>query len=361
MPTLNKFQVRYFTEPGLTHVRSMVKEQYGQTGDRVTPLPYKLIKAESSGFFRDKSSGWAYGAIDAPNTRSLYDYQTYSVHRLRAENQARSAFISQLRQGTSQLAVAAAEFQQSLGLITSTGLSLYQLYSDIRHGNWDRLKHRFVGKGDTTFSGSLVLNALDSASAGWLTYWFGVSATLADAHGALAALTSPIPMGRLEGRGFNSFSVSEDYGSWQQNCSATIRSVVGADVVVSNPNMFLRESLGLLNPATVAWELAPWSFVVDWMYDFGGLLSSLTDLAGVQVLNGYTSSLMRFSDSLQIDPQYVTGGPAQCQGAMFTRAVGVPAYVPTFEVGLGLSNNIPRALSAWSLATQSLVDMISDS
>lgn len=44
--------------------------------------------------------------------------------------------------------------------------------------------------------------------------------------------------------------------------------------------------LGLVNPASLAWELIPWSFVVDWFIPIGPLLSVLTAPAGLIFISG---------------------------------------------------------------------------
>jgi len=44
--------------------------------------------------------------------------------------------------------------------------------------------------------------------------------------------------------------------------------------------------MGLINPAEVAWELTPWSFVVDWFIPVGNFLEALTARAGVTFIDG---------------------------------------------------------------------------
>lgn len=61
----------------------------------------------------------------------------------------------------------------------------------------------------------------------------------------------------------------------------------GAQVTVSNPNTWLAERAGLLNPAAVAWDLVPWSFVVNMFVNTGQLVNSITDFAGLGFSNGY--------------------------------------------------------------------------
>lgn len=55
---------------------------------------------------------------------------------------------------------------------------------------------------------------------------------------------------------------------------------------VTSPAMFALSNLGLLNPAVVAWELVPFSFVIDWLVPVGDWLQSLTATIGVDFVAG---------------------------------------------------------------------------
>lgn len=48
-------------------------------------------------------------------------------------------------------------------------------------------------------------------------------------------------------------------------------------------------SLGLTNPATIAWELMPWSFVIDWFVPIGNWIASLDAEAGTTFSTGTRS------------------------------------------------------------------------
>jgi hypothetical protein len=44
---------------------------------------------------------------------------------------------------------------------------------------------------------------------------------------------------------------------------------------------FILQRLGFLSLANAAWELTPWSFVVDWFFDTSGILMQIDDLLGL--------------------------------------------------------------------------------
>lgn len=52
---------------------------------------------------------------------------------------------------------------------------------------------------------------------------------------------------------------------------------------VANPNLLNASSLGLTNPALVAWELVPFSFVFDWFISVGNYLQAVTAMHGLSL------------------------------------------------------------------------------
>lgn len=61
--------------------------------------------------------------------------------------------------------------------------------------------------------------------------------------------------------------------------SQTVR--YGARMRVTNPPLYDLTRLTSLNPAVIAWELVPFSFVVDWFYDIGGYLADVETSLGM--------------------------------------------------------------------------------
>lgn len=117
-----------------------------------------------------------------------------------------------------------------------------------------------------------------------------------------------------------------------------------------------------LNPVSIAWELMPYSFVVDWFYDIGGYLRNLETalLYGCRFVRGYRSHLYVADVTLESGRYvlktsgigynvYNLSGWESYKG--FTRSV-LTSYPfprpPSFETSLG-SN---RLLSAAALLRQ---------
>lgn len=61
---------------------------------------------------------------------------------------------------------------------------------------------------------------------------------------------------------------------------------------ISNPQLSQLQQLGLTNPALVAWELVPYSFVFDWFISVGSYLQGVTALHGITVRKAMSSELL---------------------------------------------------------------------
>lgn len=111
-----------------------------------------------------------------------------------------------------------------------------------------------------------------------------------------------------------------------------------------------------LNPLSIAWELTPYSFVVDWVYDLGGFLRSMESslLFGNKFQGGYATELIAYDGEVDyvFKDAYTT---RILQGAIryrqMTRSLLTVTPVPrapSFKADLGSS----RLLSSASLLAQ---------
>lgn len=75
---------------------------------------------------------------------------------------------------------------------------------------------------------------------------------------------------------------------------ASARVTRSALVYIVNRNRWLAERAGLLNPAAVAWDLVPWSFVINMFVNTGQLVNSITDFAGLEFRNGSLTRRYKF-------------------------------------------------------------------
>ncbi|DAD50150.1 TPA_asm: maturation protein [ssRNA phage Gephyllon.4_4] len=138
------------------------------------------------------------------------------------------------------------------------------------------------------------VSAKRSLANNWLEYSFGWKPLIEDIYNALDHLQNPIKSTRPKGSGRSTHSVTVTSGSiasgfWSIQSAFGVRyAKCGCEVTINNYNLFLLNKLGLANPVAVAWELIPFSFVVDWFVTVGEFLNSGTDFLGLTVTNPWT-------------------------------------------------------------------------
>lgn len=116
-----------------------------------------------------------------------------------------------------------------------------------------------------------------------------------DMYSAANTVVQEAPtMGWMTGRGNADWTDTRDwpdpYSGLVGQCSGTVTVTVAAGYSVSNPNIWLLERAGLLNPALVAWDLVPGSFLLNWFGNFGQILGSITDFKGLTFDNESVTS-----------------------------------------------------------------------
>lgn len=142
------------------------------------------------------------------------------------------------------------------------------------------------------------------ASGIFLEWHFGWLPLLADIHATCNILqedwTATIAVGKGSARTSKTKPMSP--WTWSQAMHLSVHVLMQATVRVRNPNLHRASQLGLINPMSVAWELVPFSFLVDWFIPVGDFLSSYTDFVGLDLENAFTTTYM-IGDDFQIYQQ----------------------------------------------------------
>lgn len=133
-----------------------------------------------------------------------------------------------------------------------------------------------------------------------------------------------------------------------------------ARVEVADPNARLASQLGFVNPAVVAWELVPFSFVVDWFVNVGDVLSSYTDFLGFKFLESSVTSFNKdrvttYYQSIDYGkPVGVVRKSGEFEAVNVKRQVG-PIPGPSLAVKPPWVLSSRRGLAAISLLIQSFL------
>jgi len=205
-------------------------------------------------------------------------------------------------------------------------------------------------------------NGLGSA---WLEFHFGWAPLVSDIHDSVQTMTRANfdPSSRINGsssqtgQGFTINTNDEIHVHWDR-WQAYANEHMSASVSVSNPNAFLANQFGVVNPATLVWNLIPYSFVVDWFANVSQVLDSMTDFVGVSVTRSSHASFQRHTREIfdlwhhpDADGRSLGSG-SQHYTVMCDRGTSLP--LPELEVTMPAGLSPQRGATAISLLLQNL-------
>lgn len=311
------------------------------------PYDYILPYTREQGFERwgpSKSGNLGYGPSSYCKSQSNI-VSIFSLSGAEVENECRSKLYGKSRFGTqAQVGAALAELRQSAHMIAVAALHLRLAYSAVR-------KFRF--KQAARLLGMKLVPAgvsrRKTTANNWLEYHFGWAPLIGDIFDSVEVLQGPIMRQKVSATAASRMAVRTQgaypkhpaygYTNSRKWGSFSVRS--GFRFEIENPNLWLANRLGLVNPASVAWEVVPFSFVVDWFIPVGEFLNRTTATVGLRCHSGYTtyrafyqehSLTRRYNDHNDIVPSENFGN-----GTWIERKVGALSALPSFEVRPGFS------------------------
>lgn len=202
---------------------------------------------------------------------------------------------SKMKSMSVDLGTAFGERNQTAHQLGSTCKRMAESVRQLRHGNV-RGAMRTLG---------ISAQHKQPRGSNWINHWlelqYGWKPLLSDIYGACDALSKrpksdwrvtakskiseSVPFRVQKGPGTSDGTVVFD--ACILTCQVTRGAFCRIDALPDNDLLMSLASLGVTNPLAVAWELVPYSFVVDWVFPIGNWLSSLDALLGYT--NAYTS------------------------------------------------------------------------
>lgn len=230
---------------------------------------------------------------------------------------ASANLLSQLRDSSFNAAQAVAERKQTANLVASTATKVAKAFGSLRKGNFVKaatdlgvIPKKRAGR---RFNKDYPVDQAKAVGNAWLELQYGWKPLLSDVYGSMetmAKANNP-PSGnpntifkKMTARAKRTespykrtdFPLGTAVGSWYEISQGVVECHVkiGVTYAISSPALTSMAKVGITNPALLAWELLPYSFVVDWFLPIGNYLSSLDATAGLLFVDGYVTVYRKY-------------------------------------------------------------------
>lgn len=246
----------------------------------LNPLPYRRSILRNS-------AGWDWGGLDLHNQMSStmvnYHPRAYAraYDKFWGKASAKAEALLNLAELESSLVMAANRCRQIVDICTS----LRKGRVGSAYGMASGLYGASVREAETWKKRAV--KRKQSLSNAYLETAFGWQPIAEDLQNIANVLQADFGQGPVQGRAAESVPFHSKDGGKNISGAVVTRSELGGVVVVTNPNLFLANQLGMINVGVVAWDLVPGSFMVDWFLPVGKFLRSLSNGFGADVHRPY--------------------------------------------------------------------------
>lgn len=165
---------------------------------------------------------------------------------------------------------------QTVDMIVLNTKKVLTAYRDLKQGNWEQCLRTL---GTFRRGGSKPPKSLSHKDLAnfWLEIQYGWKPLLNDIEDGCKAIDLIKRRAKTTLRVQKS-SYTEFVGDYLQNKGACLNTVKLKCILMEDPSTMA--VLGLNSPATLVWEVLPWSFVVDWFVPVGEYLSNASFFSG---------------------------------------------------------------------------------
>jgi hypothetical protein len=257
----------------------------------IHPVASKIYEVRDNGrVVLDVEQGTMKADVMIPPS-SAYDFDKLNA-------KAASKMLSGLKDQTVNVAVAVAEGRKSLDMIAKTAVALAEAGFAVKKADFSGAA-RALGV-PLTRTAKKNVRSSNSVSSNWLALQYGWLPLLSDIHGAAEFVAKTMDYHPRSKMTSSSTSTDAYRRSYTQNFSEltdawtlthTVKYVVYfTEQGGGNPPT----ALGLTNPLAVAWELVPFSFVVDWFLPVGTFINNLDATNSLVFVKGCRTEFRKY-------------------------------------------------------------------
>jgi hypothetical protein len=193
--------------------------------------------------------------------------------------QAVTECLLKLNEGKVHLGQYLAESKNSAEMIASLGTDLCQLLLKAKHGQWSSIPKEF----------GLALRKGRDYYLAWNFGWKPLASDIYNLYQGLIHKPSVAPFLHASRSVKTNFDYETTYNGDKVDVKVKHTDRCKLYAGLSEEMLAGLQSYDLINPVSLAWELVPYSFVVDWFAPIGNTLSTLTATAGLEFIGGYSS------------------------------------------------------------------------
>lgn len=360
------YQIRSLTEHGFT-VQKWLSRQGQSTPNYevkrkagnlpVNPFSYTskiiAIPTVDSGYDVPYSSqGHSFGTLTGPMSvyNPLYTYYLNSVYYesstlASADSEAKSRLLADLKSQKVNIAQFFAERKQTISLIADSAAKIAGFINRLKKGDiigaGKALGSRPSRRIRRNYRELRTQSVRDATADAWLAMQYGWKPLLSDVYGAVELLVERAS--DIQRFMAKSKAVRSDDRVHLQNAESALmrwRITQKTKITVKYTFMFDVEQaalagqgrMGLTNPLQLAWELVPYSFVVDWFLPIGNALSNLDATIGLKFSTGCKVVRIETNTTFGLEPwteAWRDGATAWGTGSGYGKIVSLERTVET--------------------------------
>lgn len=242
--------------------------------------------------------------------------------------------LEKLKDQTVNLAQVYAERKLTADLIGDTAIKLASSFNALKKGNFSEAAKRLgVGasrRKTVAFNRAYGRNKQNAISNGWLELQYGWRPLLQDIYGSAEFLAKKqcheihsVVRSRISRKFVDDTYRPESPNYWNILQLRESRFDYSGSILFSTTGAELASAkeAGLTNPASLAWELTPYSFVVDWFIPIGNYLNSLDATLGLTFQSGSFTTFLDGRSSITLEAYNRAGTARFYSPAVWTVAV----------------------------------------
>lgn len=306
-----------------------------------TMLVFETRRQQTNTYTRKPNASWEFRGSPT------FVYGSVPIQTRTTESETGSQALSRARAKVSDynFGETLVEFNQTLGMIANRLNSFVSFVRDVKAGRWNKLDFKPSKKLRNT-------PASKRMAQGYLELQFGWKPLLQDIHDGLEAMgrglrTRGAKVRTRSGpRSSRKFTTGND--TWVQSDSLEANATYTG--IVRNEKLAQLNQLGLANPALMAWNKLPFSFLVDWFWPISTVLGAMTAGAGLGCENACITTRATTDNYQNVNGQIIMNA----QYYVAVRKPVIPPEMPPLGL-IGASPSIGKVITGAALARSVLM------